>query len=368
MAKWVTCLFLGSGASNELAGIPGTNNFLGEVLKDGRDRWIDHCGMTVGDEALSSWMRRVGDLELCLSYLHQVASGGRRREDPAVSQKIPAIQTIINVRAAIAEYLRKIRMASSQKRLQDQFFEKLICGEESDLLILTTNYDVVIETLLSERRAGWCYPEIPIADGGRIYAHGRGGVFEKRPKEIPIYKLHGSINWLEERWFDRNQPARNIPLKSIHPAEVHVQDPALKKISCVQQKWACLFKIGRRTYNPILIPFVFQKADWLEDGRWRDIFQPHWQDAQKSLSDKRVRLFFLGYRLGAADYHMLPWLLMVLAKSKRPEVTVISKGGGENAPSQNDRIKEPLERALYPFIDESRIYRSGLREFLDDRS
>lgn len=368
MAKWVTCLFLGSGASNELAGIPGTNQFLREVLKEGRDRWIDDCGMTVGNEALSSWMRRVGDLELCLSYLHQVASGGRRGDDPTASQKIPAIQTIINVRAAIAEYLRKIPIGAAQKKLQDQFFKKLIGGHEGDLIILTTNYDLVIETLLSERRAEWCYPEIPIADGGRIYSHRRGGAFERQRKEIPIYKLHGSINWMEERWFERNQPARNIPLKSIHPAEVHVQDLSFKKtMKCAQQKWAYLFNRGKKTYNPILIPFVFQKMDWLEDGRWRDIFQPHWNDAQNHLCEKRVRLFFLGYRLGSADYHMLPWLLMVLGKAKKPEVTIITKGQPENASPSNDPIKEPLERALYPFIDESQIYRLGLREFLGDR-
>lgn len=369
MAKWVTCLFLGSGASNELAGIPGTSHFLAEVLKNGRDRWIDDCGMTIGNEPLSSWMRRVGDLDLCLSYLHQVAAGGPRVDDPVTSQKILAIQTIINVRAAIAEYLRKIRLSASQKRLRDQFFNKLIRGHENNLILLTTNYDLVIETLLSEHRTGWCYPEIPVADGGRIYSNRQGGVFERLPEEVPIYKLHGSINWLEERWFERNQPARNIPLKSIHPAEVHVQAFSTeKRVRFVQKKWAYLLEAGKRTYNPILVPFVFQKADWLEGGRWRRIFQPHWDDAQKNLFDKRVRLFFLGYRLGAADYHMLPWLLMVLGKAKQPQVTIISKGTGENAPALTDPVKEPLERALYPFIDESRIYRSGLREFLDDLS
>ncbi|HZR46377.1 MAG TPA: SIR2 family protein [Candidatus Manganitrophaceae bacterium] len=367
MSKAVTCLFLGSGASNELAGIPGTSNFLDEVLKEGRDRWIDDAGLTIGNEPLSSWMRRVGDLELCLSYLHQVASGGRRADDPTASQKIPAIQTIINVRAAIAEYLRKIKTGSAQKKLQYQFFNKLISGRENNLIILTTNYDLVIETLLSERRARWCYPEIPIADGGRIFSHRRGGVFERQRGEIPIYKLHGSINWLEERWFERNQPARNIPLKSIHPAEVHVHDLSIKKtMKCIPKKWAYLFTRGRKTYNPILIPFVFQKMDWLEDGRWRDIFQPHWDDAQNSLVGKRVRLFFLGYRLGSADYHMLPWLLMVLGKAKHSEITIITKGQAEDPLSKTDPIREPLERALYPFIDESRIYRQGLREFLSE--
>lgn len=363
MTKWITCLFLGSGLSKELAGIPSTHNFLGEVLKEGRDRWIDECGLAIGDEALSSWMRRVGDLELCLSYLHQVASGDPRADDPASSHKIPAIQTIINVRAAIADYLGKIEQRATPERqeLQERFFHKFIRGDEKNLVILTTNYDLVTEALLSEHKTGWCYREIPIADGGRIYSHDRGGTFESHAKEIPLYKLHGSINWLEERWFDRNQPAKDVPLKSIHPAQVYIPQKPMHR---VHQKWAYLFKMGKKTYNPILIPFVFQKVDWLEDGRWKEVFQPHWNDAEKNLFNKNLRIFFLGYRLAAADYYMLPWLLMILGKAKKAEVTVISKGNREEETLKNVEIREPLERALYPFIHSSNVFRSGLKDFL----
>jgi hypothetical protein len=77
MTKSVTCLFLGSGASYALAGIPPQSEFLCSVLNNVKARWIDNCGVDrkikIGNRRLSSWMLDVGDVELCMSYLHNRA-------------------------------------------------------------------------------------------------------------------------------------------------------------------------------------------------------------------------------------------------------------------------------------------------------
>lgn len=53
MAKPATCLFLGSGASWAIGGIPGQSDFLIHVLGLGTHReWIDSYGVTGGGNTI----------------------------------------------------------------------------------------------------------------------------------------------------------------------------------------------------------------------------------------------------------------------------------------------------------------------------
>lgn len=109
--KTVTCLFLGSGASYALAGIPIQRDFLCSLLTEERSKWIDECDeprMTIGGAKLSEWMLEVGDIELCMSHLHNMAYSKPLPKGllPEGDQRY-CVRAIINLRAAIADYLRK---------------------------------------------------------------------------------------------------------------------------------------------------------------------------------------------------------------------------------------------------------------------
>lgn len=356
MTKPITCLFLGSGASHALAGIPMQREFLCSVLAKGRDKWIDDCdpvsNMSIGGSSLSSWMLDVKDIELCMSHLHNVAyvmSNRQPNGSLAPGEKRHATRAIVNMRAAIADYLKTFQ---PKPKISEKFYGwlKKLNGKNSSLVILTTNYDITLEKLLRKNRQNHYYPRVPPNNGG-----------------IPIYKLHGSINWLERRW------VQNKELKSMKDIlggkrKVHqIYDPLtpLKLIRPEVDKceWAYLFKdkpykpcwISRKTYdtyNPILIPFFFQKDDWLEEkGGWKEIFPDLWKDAKQSLLENQLgNIYFVGYSLPPADHYMMSWLLNIL-NQKKPQITIVCKGN-------NGR----LEKVLKPF--DPTVYQCGLKGFL----
>lgn len=215
--------------------------------------------------------------------------------------------------------------------------------KDSSLVIITTNYDLIVENLLQNNK--YYYPEVPKKITG-----GNG--------KIPIYKLHGSINWLEKRWIENGGLMSMKGLGKERKADVSKN---LLISEAELREWTYLFTgdeyeiNGNRnnTYSPILIPFFFQKEYWLSDDEgWEKIFSPHWQSAGGCFEGGLTHIYFLGYGLPPADHHMLSWLLNILKKNK-PRITIVCNGHNE-----------PLERALRPF--QPRVCQCGLERFLED--
>ena len=154
-------------------------------------------------------------------------------------------------------------------------------------------------------------------------------------------------------------------LKSVNQPSVYVYNESLP--NAVNENGAYLFRIkehpGRRikTFNPILIPFVFQKDDWLgRQGRWKEIFREHWKDAQERLKSGSLRIIFIGYSLPPADHHMLSWLLEILNAAKDVQVEIVNN-------RRNNNKKDPLVKALWPFVKDpaKNIFTEGLAAYLD---
>ncbi|WDT75854.1 MAG: SIR2 family protein [Candidatus Manganitrophus sp.] len=353
--KPLTCIFLGSGASLNLAGIKIGNEFIKEVLADGRESWINYETLKIGGSELSEWIEKVGDIELCMSHLYNLAS--KNREFASVA--------IINLRAAIAEYLKKFlsdteadTLSSKEKELKEkeleardlfkQFLQEV--RKRSNIVILTTNYDLFIERLFNEMKLPWYYPKISQQTAG---SHAEG---------IPIYKFHGSINWLEERWLEGED------IKSKNPPALTVKDPENLIDNGILRLFSIKEENGKRHrgYSPVLIPFFFQKEEWL-GGRWREIFEPHWESAAECLTKdvSALNFYFFGYKLPQADHNMLTWLLEILNNAKiqkvLQEIIAVCK---PNPNCLDNSDKEMLQKALDPFIKPENVHQEGLAVFL----
>ena len=106
-------------------------------------------------------------------------------------------------------------------------------------------------------------------------------------------------------------------------------------------------------YTPILIPFFYQKEDWLGE-RWRPVFENHWASAKRHLLKNRVQeIYFLGYSLPRADHYMLSWLLDIIERAKVPKskIKIVCKCDAGL-----------LEKSLK--LPEGNIHRCGLELFL----
>jgi hypothetical protein len=341
MTKQVTCLFLGSGASDALARIPMQRAFLRAVLTKGKNRrpWIDSCEdegfrMNVGGRSLSSWMFNVEDVELCMSHLHNVAYPRRLRPNEKLKRsdgRRHPIRALINFRTAIADFL--LRRHVKQRRVQQQFHKWLkALGETgNDLVIVTTNYDLVLERLL--RPESYYYPHLRLVPPST-----------KRAGAVRFYKLHGSVNWLERRRFHGSQ------IKSYKPPKVEICNT---RLGVKPRNWGHLFERKGRFYSPILIAFFYQKEAWLAHGRWKNLFRKHWNSAENVLTNGLSKIYFIGYSLPPADHYMLTWLLSILNKTK-PDITIVRKGADKPT---------TLEKALKPF--NPKVYECGLEGFLD---
>lgn len=346
MTKRITCIFLGSGASYALAGIPLQNQFLCSVLNEERAEWIDHCGVDreikIGNRRLSSWMLDVSDVELCMSYLHNRADYAD--SSPSESKR-NARRAIVNMRVAIVDYLRNFRPRRDIRIKFLKWFKKLH-DESCSIVIITTNYDLILEKLLLSSKYKYHYPEI-----------------SNKQEGVPIYKLHGSVNWLEKLWFERKELKHSqTRLPVVFPARRLLPKPGKGN----NGQWAYLFRWKQYmeneqthiTYGPILVPFFYQKEHWVgESGGWNCIFPGHWQNAERLLLEKNPdQFYFLGYSLPPADHYMLTWLLSIL-NSTKPDITIVRKGTDKPT---------TLEKALKPF--RPKVYECGLENFLDDHT
>jgi hypothetical protein len=326
----MTCLFLGSGASKALAGIPTQEDFIELILQTIKDHRIELytnvCGLN-----LAKWMGNAGDIELCMSHLHNLAYSGLAHDWNAMND---AKTDIVNLRTAIAVALstfprigKRHNTANNTRDTRKAFGGFLQRRAARRLAILTTNYDLTVEAHLGNSQ--YDYPGIVV--GGRLQEAETGG----RKHRVPIYKLHGSINWLEKREWNKDKenligflPMNVEPylLPRTHGLLSHIKGKR-------QRKWHGFNKrskpdgLGHRhdhIYTPILIPFFFQKDDWFTQ-RWASLFQGHWESAKRYLLKEKVRDYvFIGFGLPQADHYLLTWLTVILRAKPNARVTVLS--------------------------------------------
>ena len=102
-------------------------------------------------------------------------------------------QTLIRNFIADIIYSAQLRITDEQKTLYDQFVRKL----EPNDLIITFNYDTILEDSFERNNIPYRYY---YAKYQEIKPDGVG-IFDSDSKDIILHKMHGSIDWISNKYF-----------------------------------------------------------------------------------------------------------------------------------------------------------------------
>jgi hypothetical protein len=301
---------------------------------------------------LVSLVRAIDDIELIMShYLNLGYSGLPHKPKRSKTHQ----RGIIFLRMALAIYFRdkftntayEFYENETKDFVEDYFKHGFISTE--NLIIVTTNYDLGLETVIEELygKGSYYYPE-----------------FESRPQKkvsIPILKLHGSINWLEDRGVASDPGFRNSTRQNINKEvlnDLKVQQMGTSKQFTLQNQ-------GRK-YTPIMVPFFHQKSMWYEINKhwWGNKLDEVWKLAFDHISGAE-NISFWGYGLPSADFHMFSLLSEAMNKSQAfCEVVDYMSDEEEENVGESNLIK--LMRFIYRDEPSNlRLYKQGLVDYFE---
>ena len=291
-------VFAGAGFSKALFNIPIQSDFAASfcewsLVSDGPDRL---------SSAMQRLLRAVEDIELILSHQHNLAFplGEDRCDDQ--------VRALMFLRSALALFLEtKTREGGEYFATREQLFGQFLAQRgitASDLFVVTTNYDLAVEHVLDTTfgLGSYWYPSVQTEAPG-----------------IPVFKLHGSLNWMENRGstdqvgFARARLAHPAPIAG-SPGHVVVEPPSRMTLKPSNaDAWGYSFEATGSKYIPILVPFLFQKDEWLSKNNplWSKRFEELFTASRQAMS-AATTLFFFGYGLPAADHHLFSLLLRTL--------------------------------------------------------
>jgi hypothetical protein len=201
----------------------------------------------------------------------------------------------------------------------------------ANISIISTNYDVIIDNALLEIKQS-CNYGIRLRyniywDTNRTKTNSRpkkskncsfsgfGGEINKG--DVPLLKIHGSLNWFYCPKCDELDITSGIK-----GATALVGD---------RSKFLCVNPYCTSNYEPLIVTPTMLKV-------YENTFlQKLWILSENAIS-KANHLVFIGYSLPEADYHIRSLLIKALVKNnKNPQVLVIVKN------PQNDKEKQEIE-------------------------
>lgn len=276
-----------------------------------------------------------------MSYLHGVAYSTAKKEKG--HKELAHKAANINFRTAIVEYLAgEINFSAKSKKYKEiweQFCNKIKELSKHQLVIITTNYDLLIEKAIKKIDKDYFYPAISTYN-------------VSNEKGIPIFKLHGSVNWMERRFFEKLSNNKWDMVGNDCP-KIFLRN--VKKIYKKKNgRIYHLFIKGKNIYTPIFIPFFIQKEQWFNE-RWGFIFKPHWQKCEDLLKAKIEEIYFIGYNLRVEDHLILQLLIKIFGKKSPKKIEIYCKPEDKN-----------LEKILSPF--NPKVFICGLEGFLNRNS
>jgi hypothetical protein len=185
---------LGSGFSKAVAGIPIQKDFFNQIIES------NDQGKLFEDQLKKLGFNPNADIETALTALYARDQYDKylREEKHESNRTRPAKAAIINFRMAMNEFLRKpdnfeACTAECGKKNFKRIFEKAK-DNDAKVSFITTNFDLELEKILKDIDAS-SSQKIDLA---KAYFP---ECFPPNHKH-QICKLHGSINWFEEREWD----------------------------------------------------------------------------------------------------------------------------------------------------------------------
>lgn len=189
---------------------------------------------------------------------------------------------------------------------------------------------------------------------------------------MPIFKLHGSLNWLECRGGSDN---RRCEARS--PALWQDRLPVgLDPLPDLDQ-WRRTFEHGGRKWTPVMVPFVHHKDHWTKSDNefWKGLFDGVWDRTQDMLASAQ-ELHFWGYSLPEADHAMSTMLWRALRRRPCGSVQVVEKATGQkdgsckHGPPSKELDRKTALMVLLESLDlnpQIHLCREGLAGFLEDQ-
>lgn len=337
------CIFIGSGFSKAIFGQKLQNEFTDDLLAFPQAREF------LSDE-LTQLLEKIKDIELVMSHFHNLAYSDQSKHNPKLKQHI---RDILLLRTAIAVYFRdKFYNLSSEydnynKPLIQKFFEQNHITRDN-VFFVTTNYDLAIERMIEDSfgETEFYYPS---------------KAFSNQPstdRAIPIFKLHGSINWMENRGPSSKEGFSNSYRNNLR-IDTHILK-VLKTAPLPESRQFSLQHNNGSKYTPILIPFLFQKPEWLKQNEgWKRLFYTTWE-LTRCYMGKAEAIYFWGYSLPPADHYLFTLLLNIIAPRTKSCIIV---DWSPDRPLSTTLVK--LLRYCYEGKKDCyREYKNGLIEFL----
>lgn len=345
-----TVIFTGSGFSKAVFDQKIQQNLLDDFINSPESKqYIDFL-----PDELVSLVIAIDDIELIMSHYLNLGYSGL----PHKSKRSKTHQRgIIFLRMALAIYFRdKFTNTAYEfyehetKDFVEDYFKHGFISEEN-LVLVTTNYDLGLETVIEE-----------LYGKGSYYYPG----FENRPQKmisIPILKLHGSINWLEDRGTADDPGFKNSTRQNIKKEVLN--DLAVQQLG--SSKEFTLQYQGSK-YTPIMVPFFHQKSMWYEINRhwWGDKLDEIWEMAFEQISEAD-KISFWGYSLPSADYHMFSFLFEAM-KDTQAFCEVVDYTPDEEEKEHDVRESNLINLMRFIYRDEPgnfRLYKQGLEDYFE---
>jgi len=220
----------------------------------------------------------------------------------------------------IKEFQKSLEI--TEPKIHELFIQKI---KDTDSAIISTNYDILIDSALS-KIVGLNYgPKVRARITGEFDGAGgfrrpgiylSGGAFNEG--KIPLLKIHGSLNWL-------------------YCSKCDEVDTATDKgaMRTITGDYYCLNKFCTNKYDSLLItPTMFKNYE-------NRFIKETWGYAEKALIDAE-RLVFIGYALKDEDYQIRCLLMKALLNkaSGYNEIIVVERK------SKDKKDKQYLEKNI----------------------
>jgi hypothetical protein len=319
MQKYNRVFFLGSGFSVDICPVlPNTDNMLEYFLNH-----LNHPFAEIESSILERFLKdffafsdnRFPRIEDALSFVDDciqnnvVLQGKGRVYFLSVRDALKQL-FFLSIKETIELTRPKI---TGEKVLK--FVDTLRQGD----VVLTTNYDLLLDNALYERKTSCKYgvrlrgSVEPILDtnGGRL---GRYDISCLNAGNVPLFKLHGSLNWLYCPRCDE----LDLVLK--------------RKIVAEKIKWRCVNSSCSSDYEPLIIMPSYYK------DYGNRVFKEIWQLAEDALANAKEWIF-IGYSLPDSDVRMRSILLAALARSSSIKISICD-------PDKKNEVQERYLRFL----------------------